>query len=399
MLIVIVSLKSSFTQTFSPKSSFVSYWQIQGDVGTSLFFGDIKQYQWWPVHNYENEWRLAFGLQLNKQISPVFGIRGQGLYGSLAGTRRTWNKHFDNDYFELNLNTTINLNNIFARYRNDRFLNAYIIFGLGLTNYNTSVYELGTNKLIQSVGGGNGKGFGGRTLEGIMLGGLGLDFRLGDNISLNLETANRAMNSDMLDGHIGGFKYDVYNITTVGIAYKFGYAKRDRSSTPKEKSSTKSRKREGDIETAEYDYSEQPIQPPLIKPDVLVIAPITQREPVQEKVIIIEEPIYQEPVYQEPVYEEVIVMEDPVRPNFEYRVQVRAKLGNAISVNHLSDIYNISVNQIRQDRHNGYFIYSVGSFDTYEQARAKRNELRSNNGITDAFVVAFRNGTRLDKLP
>lgn len=394
MLVVIVSLKPSFSQTFSPKSSFVSYWQIQGDAGTSLFFGDIKQYQWWPVTNYENEWRFAVGLQLNKQISPVFGIRGQGLYGRLAGTRRVWNKHFDNDYLEFNLNTTININNLFARYRNDRFLNAYIIFGLGLTNYNTRVYELGTNKLIQSVGEGNGKGFGGRTLEGIMLGGLGLDFRLGDRVSLNLETANRAMNSDMLDGHISGFKYDVYNVTTVGIAYKFGYSTNNKSNTPQERSSTKRRSKNNDIETAEYDYSEQPIQPPLIKADILVIAPITQSKTVQDEVIIVEEP-----VYQEPIYEEVIVMEDPVRPNFEYRVQIRAKLGNAISINHLSDIYNISVSQIRQDRHNGYFIYSVGSFNSYEQARAKRNELRMNNGITDAFVVAFSNGSRLDKLP
>ena len=109
ILIVVLSLKSSFSQSFSPNSSFVSHWQIQADVGTSLFFGDIKEYQWWPVSTYENEWRLGFGLQLSKQLSPVFGLRGQGLYGQLAGTRRIRNKHFTNDYFEFNLNTTINL--------------------------------------------------------------------------------------------------------------------------------------------------------------------------------------------------------------------------------------------------------------------------------------------------
>lgn len=391
LLIVIASLKVSFTQTFSPNSSFVSHWQIQADVGTSLFFGDIKQYQWWPVHNYENEWKFALGLQLNKQISPVFAIRGQGLYGHLAGTRRAWNKHFETDYFEFNLNTTVNLNNIFANYRNDRFLNAYLIFGLGLINYNTSIYELGTNKLLQSVGNGNGKSFGGRTLEGVFLGGFGLDFRLTNQMSLNLETANRIMNSDMLDGHISHFKYDVYNITTLGIAYKFGYSNKRGSHSEHRKTTSSSRSKTDKIENAEYEYSQQPIQPPLIKADVLVIPAIVKQEPIKEvEVLVVEE---------EPVYEEVIVVEEPLQLEFEYRVQIRAKYGNAISINHLSDIYNISISQIKQNRHNGYYIYTVGSFSTYEQARVRRNELRSNNGITDAFVVAFRNGSRLDKLP
>lgn len=391
LLIVIVSLKSSFTQSFSPNSSFVSYWQIQADAGTSLFFGDIKQYQWWPVYNYENEWKFALGLQLNKQISPVFAIRGQGLYGNLAGTRREWNKHFETNYFEFNLNTTVNINNIFARYRNDRFLNAYLIFGLGLINYNTSIYELGSNKLLQSVGNGNGKSFGGRTLEGVFLGGLGLDFRLTNRMSLNLETANRIMNSDMLDGHISHFKYDVYNITTLGIAYKFGYSNKRGSPSEYRKTTSSSRSKTDKIENAEYDYSQQPIQPPLIKADVLVIPPVVKREPIKEvEVLVVEE---------EPVYEEVIVKEEPVQLEFEYRVQIRAKYGNAISINHLSNIYNISTSQIKQNRHNGYYIYTVGSFSTYEQARVRRNELRLNNGITDAFVVAFRNGSRLYKLP
>jgi len=389
ILIVVLSTNSSFTQTFSPNSSFVSHWQAQVDAGTSLFFGDIKQYQWWPVYNYENEWRMGFGLQLNKQVSPIFGIRGQFLYGQLAGTRRAWNKHFTNDYFEFNLNTTININNIFAQYNRERFLNAYIIFGLGLMNYNTSVYELGSNKLLQTVGGGNGKGFGGRTLETVMLGGLGLDFRLSDNWSLNLETANRAMNSDMLDGYIGGFKYDVYNLTTVGVSYKFGYSRKKRANTQKQEKSPKSRNKIDEVETAEYDYAKEPVQPPLLRPEVLLIAPAVKK-PIEEEVMIIEEPF---------VEEVVILEEEPIQRDFEYRVQIRAKYGNAISTNHLSNTYNIALGQIRQDMHNGYYIYTVGSFETYEQARARRNELRSYNGITDAFVVAFRNGSRMDKLP
>jgi len=389
-----VVIKSATAQNFSPNSSFVSHWQIQVDGGSSLFFGDIKQYQWWPVYNNENEWRFAVGMQLNKQISPVFGIRGQGLYGQLAGTRRTWKKHFTNDYLEFNLNTTININNIFARYRNDRFLNAYIIFGIGLQNYNTRVYELGSNKLLQTVGEGNGKSFGGRTLEGVMLGGLGLDFRLSDRWSLNLETANRAMASDMLDAHVGGFKYDVYNVTTMGFAYKFGYAKkRKKSEVPveKEEKIKESRKKtNGEIETVDYDYYERTEEPKKDKPKAVYFSPNFITEPVakEEVVEVTEEPI-----------EEVVVVEEVLVPDFEYRVQIIAKYGKTMSLEHLSNLYNIPGSQIREDTHNGFYIYTVGSFSTYEQAREKRNQLRTHNGINDAFVVAFKNGNRLDKLP
>lgn len=388
-LLLVLTVKPAFSQKFSPTGNFVSYWQIQLDGGSSLFFGDIKQYQWWPVTNYENEWKSAVGLQVNKQLSPVFGIRVQGLYGQLAGTRRVWNKHFDNDYYEFNLNTNINLNNIFARYRADRFFNVYIVFGIGLLNYNTNIYELGTNNLIQSVGGGNGKSFGGRTLEGVMLGGIGFDFRLSKHWNLNLQTVNRAMNSDMLDGYIGGFKYDVYNVTTLGLAYKFAYSKKHAQQTEEDENAYSSRNKTDEVEIVDYEY---------------IPSPVETVEPKHERVLllpnIVGEPLEEEPIIAEEVVEEIIVVEElVVVREFEYRVQIIAKYGNTVSINKLSKIYNIPPSQIRQDTHSGHYIYSVGPFDTYEQARAERNKLRTNNGISDAFVIAFRNGNRLDKLP
>jgi len=93
---------------------------------------------------------------------------------------------------------------------------------MGLTNYNTEVYDLSTKQVVQNVGNGSGKGIGGSTLQGIMTGGLGLDFRLSDKINLNLESANRIMNSDDMDGRVSGFIYDVYNYTSIGLSYKLG---------------------------------------------------------------------------------------------------------------------------------------------------------------------------------
>ncbi len=393
-LFVLFLAGNAKSQTFSPNSSFMPHWQVQLNGGTSLFFGDVKQYQWWPVSNYENEWRAGLSLQLKYQISPVFGIRGQSLYGKLGGTRRAWKKYFDNNYFEFNINSTININNIFANYRHNRFFNAYIIVGLGLLNYNTYVYQLGTNNKIQTVGGGAGKSFGGRTLEGVFHGGLGFDLRINDQLSVNLESANRMINSDMLDGHVSGFKYDVFNYTSVGLSYKFGYSKKHNgpeSKSPAPASRTSKNKKISDVQTVEYDYRAEPVQEPNYNNPVPPVKVKEEKIITEPEIIIVEKPVI--------VEKEVVTEEDNYNKSLEYRVQILAKYGKTISLNKIGEMYNIPASMIKENSHNGYYIYTVGSYSTYEQAQQKRNQLRTQNGIGDAFVVAFLNGNRLNKLP
>ncbi len=379
------------SQSYNKVSNFNSSWQINANAGTSLFFGDIKQYQFAPVSNNENEWRFGGGLMLVKQISPIFGIRGQFLYGELAGTRREWNLFFESNYIEFNLNTSISVRNIVQKHKPKQIWDAYVILGLGLTSFNTEVKELSTKQVVKKVGYGSGKSFGGRTLQGMLLGGLGLDFRLSDRVNLNLETANRVLNTDELDGRTSGFKYDIYNYTSFGISYRFG----GRSSSSKERKDDeyryfKPKKTDNTVTQTEFDYdSSKPLEPPKV--DALSISPavisIPVLPPVKEEVI--------EEIPEVQVDEKVVV----VVPELEYRVQIRAKYGNPISIQHLSNIYNIPEDQIRENTYNGFYIYTVGSFENYDQAREKRNYLRARNGISDAFVVAFRNGQRLSKLP
>ncbi len=367
-------------------------WNVNINAGTSLFFGDVKQYKLWPVTNNENEWRMGAGLMVSRQFSPVFGVRGQGLYGQLSGTRRASNMFFENSYLEFNINGTVNINNLFGEKRGDRFVNVYLTGGIGIVNYNTYVYTLDTKQQIASVGNGNGKGIGGRTLEGILTGGLGIDFRLNDKMSLNLESANRIMNSDMMDHWVNGFPYDVYNYTSVGLTYRFGVKKSSRGITP----STYKR----EIPQEQYEVQpkqEQPenVQPPAEEP-LPVPVPVEVKKEKPAEVVVPVEP-KPEPKKAEP---EVAVKETaPAPKEFEYRVQIRARYNRPLSKAYLSSKYNIPQQDIMEDMHNGYYIYTVGSFDTYEQARRERNRLRSYNGVTDAFVVAFKNGERLDKLP
>ncbi len=363
-------------------------WQINLNTGTSIFFGDIKQYRIWPISNYENEWRFGGGLTVSRQFSSVFGLRGQGIYGQLSGTRRSWNRYFQNDYFELNLNTTINLNNLIGTSRDDRFVNFYFTAGVGLLNYNSTLYTLNTKKKVAEQGNGNGKGIGGRTLEGILTGGFGVDFRLNNNWSINLESTNRIMNSDKLDTWVSGFPYDVYNYTSIGISYRFGINKNTKGITTSSYQRTvpteefKVEPSEKKITTTENQpvHVPVPVVVPEKKPVEVVVPPIEKKAKTKPKVVIVHK--------QQPKYKTI-----------EYRVQIRARYNRPLKKSYLSAKYNIPISDIMENMHNGYYVYTVGSFNTYEQAKAKRNSLRTHNGVSDAFVVAFKNGLRLDKLP
>jgi hypothetical protein len=376
------------------------YWQIQLNSGTSLFFGDVKQNKFWPVSSNQNEWRLGTGLNVFRQFSPVLSAGGQALYGQLSGTRRDANQYFESDYFEFTLNANLSLTNLIWKNNPSRHYNVYLLAGIGLTNYNSTVYNLATGAVIAQVGHGNGSSFGGRTLEGILTGGIGLSYQLNNKLSLHFETTNHIMNSDMMDHWVRSFKYDVYNYTSFGISYKLGQKRKVMPGRVIKATTPKTVTGERKPEPVKKETTLTPTQQPAKK--------VTQ--PVQPPVKPVEKPVekpkdtntYTATNQVKPEAVKTYVKQQyksPARPVLEYRVQIRARYGKALSISYLKNKYHITHATIREDMHDGYYIYTIGSFDTYEQARAARDTLRQVNGIRDAFVVAFKNGYRLDKLP
>jgi hypothetical protein len=381
-IVLLFIVNSNYAQsTASSDDVFSGSWRITAAGGSSLFFGDVKQNRWLPVLKNENELRFNANILLEYQLSPSISLRGQALYAHLAGTRRSWQTFFYSDLMEVNLNTAINLSNIISGYRSDRFLNINVIGGVGLVNYNTTRKDLVTRAVQMQRGFGNGLGLGGRTLEGVIMGGLGLDFRLNDNMSLRLETANRIMNSDLLDIHDNSFPYDVYNQTSLGLSYTFGRRMPKMPSLPPPQ----------DVEEV-TPPAEQPRQEP-VRPEV---------SPYQAIVDAIEKEQATNEVEPEPLPVEVPVVVEPTKPDpglLEYRVQIRARINQPIAKSYLEKRYNIPASDIQEDMHNGYYIYTVGSYATYEEAASNRNRIRSVNGVGDAFIVAFQYGKRLNKLP
>ena len=156
-LSVILFSETVFSQTNTNNNTFQKYYSVNLNGGTTLFWGDLRQYDYYPVMNNKNEWRVGYGMIINWQISPVFGLRGQLLNGKLSGANRELDKYFTADILTGNINTSIDFSNLFFKYNPNRFFSVYGILGVGLSNWRTEMKDLQNDNIIASNGTGNGR--------------------------------------------------------------------------------------------------------------------------------------------------------------------------------------------------------------------------------------------------
>ena len=203
-----------------------SFWNnvtLGGNVGTTLFFGDISNGR----SPYQEDWKLGYGLVLRKQFSPYFGLGFQFLNGKLHGTRLTsstggpMNLYFDADIMEFNIHAVLNFSNLILGYKPDRVLNLYGYFGLGIANWN-SVLRDATNDAIIATSGYDNAGVAAWTPETVYPFGIGANVMLSPRFDMNIDVGMRFVNSDNLDARAtGSVANDFYAYSSIGIAYKF----------------------------------------------------------------------------------------------------------------------------------------------------------------------------------
>lgn len=365
--------KSGFSQSDDFSRRFFDNWSLNANLGLSQYYGDVSGGTN-PFSLLDNSTGFAYGLILKKQISPVFGIRGQIIRGKLKGKKENYttgtpaNLELEADFFEMNLNTDMSFFNLIWGYNSKRPVDIYGFFGIGLGNYQGYAKNYATNVTFHSFGHGFGKGISGWMLEGLLTGGGGIKFRLSNSFDINLETSLKFWNTDKFDGKAGGFKYDFYSYNSFGISYNFGKAEKHRKNI---------------------------IQEPRVvevEPEPVVVAPAKPEEPK------VAEPAKTETKVEEPKPAPTPKPVPQPQPtlDYEYKVQVMASK-TPVDISYIQKRYKLN-EPVREDYDGVWYRYSVGSFKDYNSARDYANKLRSVNAVEGAFVVGFKDGKRLNNV-
>jgi len=120
------------------------------------------------------------------------------------------------------------------------------------------------------------------------------------------------------------------------------------------------------------------------KPAVVAVVEPKTTNPVEPKTTTPVEPKTTTPVYTK------------ATGDLEYRVQVKAIYGGKSSTASIARQYGIE-RTVTEEFTNGYAKYTAGSFNTYAEAKAYRDQLRAGK-VPGAFVVAYHKGSRMKNI-
>lgn len=377
LILLVFLLPSTLVQGQSPMSHskrFTDNWYINGNVGVSQFYGDMSNEN--PFQKLEFDTRVGTGLILGKNITPYLGVRGEIHYARLQSTRRFMSGYPNGAYFvsknlvEFNLAATVNFVNLVFGYNSRRVFTAYGLVGAGLANWQAELFDHKTNKKIQDNG-FTGNGIMDMTTEFVLPFGAGVNFKVSDRFDVNTEVTWRGVNSDKLDTKTGGFEYDIYSYISVGLTYKFNLVKKAKEPVPEIIEEEEPLILQEETEVQAYDIPE----------------PDDKKEPIE---------IIRDPVQDKKEDAGTVPAPAPEIPELEFRVQIRASYAKPVPPD---EILSFGVpDRIKEELSDGWYRYTVGSFDNLASAADYRDLIRTSYGISDAFVVAYRKGERMKSL-
>ncbi|MCX6287916.1 MAG: SPOR domain-containing protein [Bacteroidetes bacterium] len=374
---------------------FFSNWSVSISGGPNIFFGDLKEYNFLPATSPINEIRYAGTFSLNRQLGHVFMLRGQFLFGQLAGEKLKYkdgspcNQYFESTLFELNLNTTINFSNLILRYNPKRFFFVYGTIGAGAVNWITKKRDITTNAIIGTDGSWE-------TINPhfVIPAGLGAYFSIKDKLNLGLEWTVRGLAIDRLDATVGGFPYDSYSLLAFNITYNFNKRSGNKLSTASPQKqigppppqpllaaeiAAEKQKEQAAKEQASYlKLPPPPVSKDTLQPKQLILVPDTTPS-------------------QEDVMEYTNIMTVPIK-GISYRVQVFAFKENTYSGNQIKEKFKLS-QTVSKEFSGGWYRYTIGSFTNLIEAKKLMTELHTSREIADAFIAKYINGKRATPAP
>jgi OOP family OmpA-OmpF porin len=238
--LVLNSSKVVYSQPYRTMQPNSDNWEIGINMGLLNYLGDVGSNSDFSSP-FKNNLNLGFGISLSKQLSPIFGIKGNLLIGPINGESDvkinagviTQNPAdistpivLKSQLIGANINATLNLSNLFLGIDREQLINVYGLVGLGLGNFKGRITDKNTPNIIyHEFGYHNGRGINGYQIQGIGNLGLSIVFDIGHNLNASIESTFKFMKDDNLVSSVGNTDIDSYNYTSLGIAYKIPFSK------------------------------------------------------------------------------------------------------------------------------------------------------------------------------
>jgi|GEM_PF-2530231 len=203
-------------------------WSATLSGGSMLFYGDLRQYKFYPVGNSPypkdiSERKWGFGLAINKQLHPAFAVQAQFQKGKLSGFKRYVDAYFITSFTEYGINGIVNFRNLFFPNFAKQKISVYGILGIGFIDFKSLEKKISTDVEIHSYGYGLYGQKKINTTEIVIPTGLGVKYKINNQFDIGLECLLNNVNTDKLDARIKpGSAKDKYGYTCVALTYKIG---------------------------------------------------------------------------------------------------------------------------------------------------------------------------------
>ncbi len=351
-------------------------WVINANVGYSTYFGDASNKGYFQ--KFFKELSFTSGLSARKMFVPYFGVGANFQYSRLYslkdknGMGQPVNFEFIGNYFDFNVHGYIDFASLFWGYNEKRWFSVYSTLGIGVSFWNTTLYDYTSGVVRESGNVYNGRTF--NSVGAVVPIGVGMNFKVAKNWAINVEGNLRTVLDDDVDVWNDGFPFDQPFLTTVGVSYYINYGfkskKKSNCGCPKT--------------TPNYDK-----YPPIPIYDFRI------RREAPADTCVKQKPV--EPVKIKPGVIEIKDIEDKSTKGIVYRVQILAKRTKLADLSMFKKKYNIT-DDIHENYQDGVYRYSIGYFRSYKDALEYSREIK-NKGVFDAFVVVYKDNVRIPLTP
>ncbi len=367
-------------------------WSIALGTGFSQFYGDVSEYGFFEKLN--NESKLSWSIMAGKEMNSWFTLRAQMMGGRLKSYRdlfdddRPANLFLDTKYFEAGVNGKFDIDQLWRENTPEKRWDIYGVAGMCFATWDALLRDAVTMNEIDP----NAE----RVHYGVTFPvGLGFEYRIHENWHLYTEWTYRFVASEMVDLVQGGFVMDPFLNVAFGVNYKFGsdYLADD-SDTLEEQESSNRRQRNREDEYERLDAEGPDIQEISTNLGCTQTSGESQRKSDESSNQGQED--MQEDVQDtgrersSSGYMDADEMFDS--RGLVFSVQLLA-VSKPVDAQRWKQQFNIRRN-ISESKTNGLYRYFAGTFDSY-QAAASYADIARTKGVSDAFVVALRDGKRV----